>query len=637
MTNSDTAPPKGLDALDAESQGILQRVFGYREFRGLQHDVISHVNAGGNCLVLMPTGGGKSLCFQIPSLVRPGLGIVVSPLIALMQDQVSTLKELGVRAAMLNSNVTSEDAAATYRALRDNSLDLLYLAPERLMLSETLTLLSNLKIGLIAIDEAHCVSQWGHDFRPEYLQLSILATQFPDVPRIALTATADEITRKEIVEKLSLQSGRVFVSNFDRPNIRYQIALKDDPRKQLRAFLASQPTGDAGIIYCLSRKKVDETAAWLRKEGFNALAYHAGMNGADRARNQSTFINEEGVIIVATIAFGMGIDKPNVRFVAHLDLPKSIESYYQETGRAGRDGLPATAWMVYGMGDLVSLRSMMAQSDASEQQKKIEQAKLNALLGLCETTQCRRQVLLRYFGETPPSRCENCDTCLVVVKRWDGTIAAQKALSTVFRTGQRFGAGYLCMILRGETDERVARFGHDQLSVFGIGKDLNDKQWLSVLRQLVAAGYLNVDVAGYGGLMFTDKSKEALKGSTQIFFRDDPTLLIPSKEKGRSKNTRVRVANYGADTEIVTRLKELRLKLAKEQRIPPYIIFHDSTLVEMAKAKPKTLADMREISGVGDAKLARYGEQFLAVFSDSSSPTPDRTMDRGPLVRTIAR
>lgn len=618
MTNSDITLPKKPEARETESHEVLHRIFGYREFRGLQHDVISHVNAGGNCLVLMPTGGGKSLCFQIPSLVRRGVGIVISPLIALMQDQVSTLKELGVRAGMLNSSVSGEDAAETYRALRDNTLDLLYLAPERLMLSETLNLLSTLEIALIAIDEAHCVSQWGHDFRPEYLQLSILATQFPGVPRIALTATADEITRKEIVEKLSLQSGKVFVSNFDRPNIRYQIALKDDPRKQLRAFLAGQPTGDAGIIYCLSRKKVDETTVWLRKEGFNALAYHAGMNGADRARNQSTFINEEGVIIVATIAFGMGIDKPNVRFVAHLDLPKSIESYYQETGRAGRDGLPATAWMVYGMGDLVSLRSMMANSDASEQQKKIEQAKLNALLGLCETTECRRQVLLRYFGEAPPSRCENCDTCLAPVKRWDGTIAAQKALSTVYRTGQRFGAGYLCMILRGETDERVARFEHDKLSVYGVGKDLNDKQWLSVFRQLVAAGYLNVDVAGYGGLMFTEKSKEALRGNIPIFFRDDPALLVQSKEKGRAKVGRSRIADFGVDSELISRLKELRLKLAKEHRIPPYIIFHDSTLVEMAKAKPATLAEMREISGVGDAKLARYGEQFLTVFLETS-------------------
>lgn len=602
--------------LQTPAHRILETVFGYHEFRGQQEAIVDHLVQGNNALVLMPTGGGKSLCYQIPALVRQGLGIVVSPLIALMQDQVSTLKELGVRAAMLNSTLEQEEALQTYRAIRSGELDLLYLAPERLFAGEMLSLLRSVPIALIAIDEAHCVSQWGHDFRPEYLQLSQLAEAFPDVPRVALTATADEVTRREIAERLNLTTSRLFIAGFDRPNIRYEIRLKDNPRKQLEAFLDAQPAGDAGIVYCLSRKKVDETAAWLKEQGYNALPYHAGLNSKERARNQETFINEEGVIIVATIAFGMGIDKPNVRFVAHLDLPKSIEAYYQETGRAGRDGLPSVAWMVYGMGDLVSLRGMMAQSEASEQQKIIEQRKLNALLGLCETTECRRQVLLRYFGESPPARCEQCDTCLHPVARWDGTIAAQKALSAVFRTQQRFGAAYLASILRGEGDERVVRFGHDQLSVYGVGKEYSEKQWASVFRQLVAAGYLSVDVSGYGGLLFTDQSRALLKGERAIFFREDTSLADPESlsaaGRGRRRKRGSR-AQTRSGSPLFEALKELRLRLSKEHRVPPYIIFHDATLQAMAEAKPQTLAEMREVSGVGDAKLARYGEQFLAV------------------------
>lgn len=622
MSSSSCATAGTLDGRDSDrapqspAHRILETVFGYHEFRGQQEAIVDHLVRGNNALVLMPTGGGKSLCYQIPALVRPGLGIVISPLIALMQDQVSTLKELGVRAAMLNSTLEQEEALETYRAIRSGDLDLLYLAPERLFAGEMIALLRSVPLALIAIDEAHCVSQWGHDFRPEYLQLSQLAEAFPTVPRIALTATADEVTRREIAERLGLTDSRLFIAGFDRPNIRYEIQLKDNPRKQLETFLESQPAGDAGIVYCLSRKKVDETAAWLKERGYNALPYHAGLNSKERARNQETFINEEGVIIVATIAFGMGIDKPNVRFVAHLDLPKSIEAYYQETGRAGRDGLPSVAWMVYGMGDLVSLRGMMAQSDASEQQKIIEQRKLNALLGLCETTECRRQVLLRYFGESPPARCERCDTCLHPVARWDGTIAAQKALSAVFRTQQRFGAAYLASILRGEGDERAIRFGHDQLSVYGVGKEYSDKQWASVFRQLVAAGYLSVDVSGYGGLLFTDQSRALLKGERTVFFREDISLAdleSPGAHgRGKRKKRGARAQNR-SESPLFAALKELRLRLSKEHRVPPYIIFHDATLQAMAEAKPQSLAEMREVSGVGDAKLARYGEQFLAV------------------------
>jgi len=628
MTLSQSANPAdfsaSLPAPESSAYTILAQTFGYHQFRGNQQQVVDHLVEGNSALVLMPTGGGKSLCYQIPSLVRPGLGIVISPLIALMQDQVSTLKELGVRAAMLNSSVDAEQARETYRAIRQGELDLLYLAPERLMAGEMIPLLQSVQLALIAIDEAHCVSQWGHDFRPEYLQLSCLAECFPTVPRVALTATADEVTRREIAERLSLKEARLFISGFDRPNIRYEIGLKDNPRKQLQEFLNQRAADEAGIIYCLSRKKVDETAAWLKEQGFNALPYHAGLNTKERSRNQESFINEEGVIVVATIAFGMGIDKPNVRFVAHLDLPKSIEAYYQETGRAGRDGLAATAWMVYGMGDLVSLRGMMAQSEASEQQKIIEQRKLNALLGLCETTECRRQVMLRYFSELPPERCENCDTCTTPVKRWNGTVAAQKALSAVFRTQQRFGAGYLVNILRGETEERITRQGHDKLSVFGIGKDLSEKQWSSVFRQLIAAGFLTVDVAGYGGLLFTDQTATLLKGKREIFFREDTNLLEDSANAGGSAKKRKKQRggarsnsagnSSGAGTELLSELKALRLRLSKELHIPPYIIFHDATLLEMARAKPQSLTAMREVSGVGDAKLARYGEQFLAVL-----------------------
>jgi ATP-dependent DNA helicase RecQ len=602
------------------AQQILRDTFGYTSFRGAQQAIVEHVSKGGDALVLMPTGGGKSLCYQIPSLLRDGVGIVISPLIALMQDQVDALKQLGVPAAFLNSSLDADAAREVWRQLLRGDLKLLYVAPERLMTEGFLDLLERLrqenKIALFAIDEAHCVSQWGHDFRPEYRQLTILHERFPDVPRIALTATADAPTRGEIVERLSLQQAKQFVSSFDRPNIRYRVTLKDNARKQLQTFLETEHPNDAGIVYCLSRKKVEETAAWLKEQGWDALPYHAGLDASVRSKNQKKFLREEGVIMVATVAFGMGIDKPNVRFVAHLDLPKSMEGYYQETGRAGRDGLPANAWMAYGLGDVVSMRQMLLSGDAPEERKRVELQKLDALLGFCESTTCRHQTILRYFGEEHPGDCGECDNCLSPVDTWDATKAAQMALSCIYRTGQRFGVVHLIDVLLGKLTPKVEQFNHQQLSTFGIGKDLAQQQWSGVYRQLVAAGFINVDIEGYGGLQLAEAARPVLKGEQEVWLRRDAE---PAKRKSSKaeRGSRLREAFAGAnDDPLWLALKAKRTELAREQGVPPYVIFHDSTLLEILNRKPQTLEEMGQISGVGQAKLAKYGDAFLQVVED---------------------
>jgi ATP-dependent DNA helicase RecQ len=592
---------------------LLHTIYGYAAFRGQQAAVIEHLAAGQDALVLMPTGGGKSLCYQIPSLLRPGVGVVVSPLIALMQDQVDALRQLGVRASFLNSSLAAAEARAVEQQVRAGALDLLYVAPERLVTERFLGLLADAKLALFAIDEVHCVSQWGHDFRPEYLQLALLAERFPQVPRIALTATADGPTRRDIIARLGLEEARVFVSGFDRPNIRYRVVPKENGRRQLLSFLQDEHRGDAGIVYCLSRRKVEDTAAWLSEQGWTALPYHAGLDAGVRRRHQERFLREEGVVIVATVAFGMGIDKPDVRFVAHLDLPKSIEAYYQETGRAGRDGLPANAWLAYGLGDAIAVRQLLAGSDAEERQKRIEQQKLDALLGYCETTACRRQVLLHYFGDAHPGRCGNCDTCLEPVDTWDGLTVAQKALSCVYRTGQRFGAGHLIDVLLGRATERVHQLGHDALSTFGIGEELSVDQWRSVFRQLIAAGLLTIDLEGHGGLRLTHKSRPVLRGETGIRFRTDPKKTTqPAAQKRR----RAVELDDPAQQGLWERLRERRRTLAAEQGVPPYVIFHDRTLLEMIARRPSTRAELAEISGVGRGKLERYGEAFLEVLLD---------------------
>ncbi len=593
---------------------VLQRTFGYSEFLAQQEEIIEHTVAGGDSLVLMPTGGGKSLCYQIPAMLREGTGVVVSPLIALMRDQVEGLRQLGVRAACLNSSLSYREVLEVEAAVRAGQLDLLYVAPERLLGERTLELLSPARLSLFAIDEAHCVSQWGHDFRPEYLQLSALGEHFPDIPRIALTATADELTRREIVDRLGLRGAPVFVSGFDRPNIRYSVVPKNNARAQFRRFLDRHHKGDAGIVYCLSRKKVDRTAEWLQDEGVGALPYHAGLGAAERRRNQDRFQREEGVVMVATIAFGMGIDKSNVRFVAHLDLPKSIEAYYQETGRAGRDGLPASAWMVYGLQEVVTLRNMVEGSEAGEARKRLEVRKLDAMLGYCELTTCRRQTLLSYFGETLPEPCGNCDNCLTPVETWDATEASQKAMSCVYRTGQRFGAAYLIDVLRGRETDRIQRFGHDRIPTHGVGADLSPYQWRSVFRQLVARGLLWVDMEGYGSIRLTDESWPVLRGETRIHMRQD---LHPPKAARKRKPREERPPPDPAtwDEALWEALRKHRLELARAQGVPPYVIFHDATLREMVELRPRTLDELAGITGVGETKLERYGEDFLAVIA----------------------
>ena len=601
---------------------ILNSVFGYTSFRGEQQAIVEHVAAGNDALVLMPTGGGKSLCYQIPALLRDGLAIVVSPLIALMQDQVDALTQLGVRAAFLNSSLAADDARAVQNRMQRGELDLLYVAPERLLNAGFLALLDEVEahvgLALFAIDEAHCVSQWGHDFRPEYRQLTVLHERFPEVPRVALTATADAPTRSEIVERLALEDARQFVASFDRPNIRYRVAQKANARQQLLAFIENEHAGDAGIVYCLSRRKVEETAAWLSERGREALPYHAGLDAAIRNANQQRFLREEGIVMVATVAFGMGIDKPNVRFVAHLDLPKSMEGYYQETGRAGRDGLPANAWMVYGLGDVVSMRQLLDSGDAPEERKRLERQKLDALLGYCESTACRHQAILRYFGESHAGDCGQCDNCLDPVDTWDGTEAARMALSCVYRTGQRFGVVHLIDVLLGKMTDKVGQFRHHELSTFGIGSELAQPQWSSVFRQLVAAGHLEADMQGYGGLRLTAAAKPVLKGETAVWLRRDatPARKISKAERG----ARAREAYAGAnDDPLWQALKTRRLELAREQGVPPYVIFHDSTLLEFLNRRPQTLDEMGRISGVGQAKLARYGDAFLKTLEDAAN------------------
>ncbi|MFO1465567.1 MAG: DNA helicase RecQ [Steroidobacteraceae bacterium] len=592
----------------------LRRVFGHTGFRGPQQAIVDHLIAGGDALVLMPTGGGKSLCYQVPALVRDGTAVVISPLIALMQDQVAALTQLGVQAAFLNSSLTAAQAAATEQRLLRGELKLLYVAPERLVTERCLELLSRTPSSLFAIDEAHCVSQWGHDFRPEYLQLSILHERFPRVPRIALTATADPDTRAEILERLALREARVFVSSFDRPNIRYNITDKQDARAQLLGFIDSRHRGEAGIIYCLSRKRVEETAAWLSRQGLPALPYHAGLDAATRTSHQARFQREDGIIVVATIAFGMGIDKPDVRFVAHLDLPRSIEGYYQETGRAGRDGEPADAWMTYGLADVVQQRRLIELGESSEAHKRLSTAKLNALLGLCESAACRRVQLLAYFGESS-APCGNCDNCLAPPRTWDATLAAQQALSAVYRTGQYFGAAHLIQVLRGESGSKVLERGHDRLGVFGIGRELSEDGWRSVFRQLVALGHLSVDHRAYGALKLTAAARPVLRGESTVSLREIARLEGPRRNARTGRRNReprpAMPVNDTAVAAVLARLKTWRLQEAKAQGVPAYVILHDSTLLEIAQRVPRDLGTLSGIAGIGQHKLERYGQALL--------------------------
>jgi ATP-dependent DNA helicase RecQ len=591
---------------------VLQEVFGYDSFRGQQAEIIDHVIAGNDALVLMPTGGGKSLCYQVPALCRPGTAVVVSPLIALMKDQVDALNQLGVKAAFINSTLAPGAAREIETRAVDGDIDLLYVAPERFASDRFLNLLDRISISLFAIDEAHCVSQWGHDFRPEYRRLDLLPTRFAHVPRIALTATADTPTRKDIAENLHLTDAQCFITGFDRPNITYRIETKGNAKQRLLSFLNREHAKDAGIVYCLSRRKTEDVAQWLSDNGRPALPYHAGLTQETRQLHQDRFLREDGLIICATVAFGMGIDKPNVRFVAHLNLPKSMEAYYQETGRAGRDGLPANAWMNYDLSDIVSIRSMVAGSEAPEAQKRIESRKLDALVGLAETTKCRRQVILSYFGEDRHDPCGNCDTCLEPVETWDATQASRKALSAVYRTGQRFGPAHVIEVLMGRKTEKIRQNGHDQLSVYAIGKDIAQPQWRSVFRQLLAMGYLQVDVEGHGGVYLTEESRPVLRGEKVVEMRKDPG------ENKRAMTKRLRDFDTEfeneEDRDLWERLRTLRRELATSQNVPPYVIFSDRTLWEMVRFKPRTLEDMASINGVGVKKLDQYGLPFLDVM-----------------------
>jgi len=598
---------------------ILKEVFGYDSFRGHQAAIVEQLAKGGDALVLMPTGGGKSLCYQVPALLREGLTVVVSPLIALMEDQVATLDELGVPAVALNSTLNADQQREIADRLRRGEIKLLYLAPERLVQPRMLAFLQRLPVALFAIDEAHCVSQWGHDFRPEYLQLGQLAELFPEVPRVALTATADKRTREEIAQRLHLGQAQHFLSSFDRPNIFYRIVLKDQPRRQLLGFL-SERRGEAGIIYCLSRRKVEETAIFLAEQGFPALPYHAGLPNEQRSLHQRRFLNEEGLIMVATIAFGMGIDKPNVRFVAHLDLPKSLEAYYQETGRAGRDGLPAEAWMAYGLQDVLLLKQMLANSEGDDRHKRVEQHKLEAMLALCEETRCRRQALLAYFDEVLPEPCGHCDICVEGIETWDATEPARQALSAVYRSGQRYGVGHLMDILLGRENDRVRSLGHQHLSVFGIGKALSEADWRSVFRQLIARGLVDVDLDGHGALRLADSCRPLLRGEASLELRRD---LSPRQRPSKTTASAASQLVKPEERSQWEALRSLRRKLAEEHSVPPYVIFPDATLLDMLRHKPRTLSDMAGISGVGTRKLERYGPAFLAVLQGVSVATED--------------
>lgn len=594
---------------------LLQHTFGFPAFREHQEEIIAQVMGGGDALVVMPTGSGKSLCFQIPAILRPGTAVVVSPLIALMDDQVMALEQLGVKAASLHSGLDMDEASSVRQQLRAGELDLLYVSPERLLMASFAETLSQIEIALFAIDEAHCVSMWGHDFRPEYLDLAVLAERFPGVPRIALTATADPPTRQEILDKLHLTQAELFLSSFDRPNIRYRVYPKTSPRQQLLRLLKEEHQEDSGIVYCLSRKKTEETAEWLRSEGFDAHAYHAGFDSWQRRETQRKFVTDETRIIVATVAFGMGIDKPDVRFVAHLDLPKSFEAYYQETGRAGRDGLPANALMIYGLQNIGLLRRFIDEADSPDERKRVEHIKLNALLGYCETTRCRRQVLLDYFGETLAEPCGNCDACLEPAETFDGTEATQKVLSAVYRTGERFGGGHVIDVLLGDDTAKVLRFGHDQLPTFGVGADFDRRTWQSVIRQLVAGGFLNVDIEGYGGLFLAGRAREVLRGELELELRKDP---VPVKRARKRKKSAVTVElEDPRDLELFEMLRAQRMTLARAQKVPPYVIFSDRSLIEMAALKPGDLGAMEAIHGVGEVKLEKYGETFLGVIASA--------------------
>jgi ATP-dependent DNA helicase RecQ len=597
----------------ARALHLLQTVFGYPAFRGQQADIVELVAQGGDALVLMPTGGGKSLCYQIPALVRDGVGVVVSPLIALMQDQVDALAEVGVRAAFLNSTQTYEESSRIERRVRSGDLDLVYVAPERLLTARCLELLQASKIALFAIDEAHCVSQWGHDFRPEYIKLSVLHERFPDVPRIALTATADHQTRAEIAKRLQLENAKLFVSSFDRPNIRYQIVEKANGRKQLLDFIESEHAGDCGIVYCLSRKKVEETADFLNLNGINALPYHAGMETATRTSNQARFLREERIVMVATIAFGMGIDKPDVRFVAHLDLPKSIEGYYQETGRAGRDGAPANAWMAYGLQDVVQQRRMIDESEAGEAFKRVQSVKLDAMLGLCETLTCRRVRLLEYFGQAA-APCGNCDTCLNPPVSFDATIPVQKLLSSIYRVDQRFGAAHVIDVLRGIDSDKVRQWRHHALSTFGIGSERSEAEWRAILRQTIALGLVAVDHEAYSALKLTDNARPVLRGGQTVQLRQ---YQKPVKQKRQTVKPRGYVESdlSAAEQAIFDKLRWWRVETARKHNVPAYVIFHDATMREIAKARPGSLGDLRGVTGVGEKKLETYGEEIVALIA----------------------
>ena len=598
---------------------ILGRVFGLDSFRGEQEAIIDHLVAGGSAVVLLPTGGGKSLCYQVPALARPGTGLVVSPLISLMQDQVTALAELGVAAEVLNSSLDPRTQEQVERRFLAGELDLLYVAPERLLTERFLGLLDRARIALFAIDEAHCVAQWGHDFRPEYLGLAILAEKFPDVPRVALTATADPATRREIVERLALGGARIFVASFDRPNLRYRVVDKDDGgRRQLLAYLRDEHPRDAGIVYRLSRAKVDATAELLAGQGIAALPYHAGMESETRRRTLERFQREDGIVVVATIAFGMGIDKPDVRFVAHLDPPKSLEAYHQETGRAGRDGLPADAWMTYGLGDVVQLKALIESGEASPERKTVERRKLDQLLAYCETTSCRRFVLLNYFGERAPERCGNCDTCLEPVATWDATVAAQKVMSAALRTGERFGAQHLVDVLLGARTEKVERNRHDRLPTFGVGPELDERRWRGVVRQLVARGYLKTDVDGYNTLALTARARPLLRGEERIELRVERERVKTGRKR---KSTTAVEGSIFPEERLFERLRALRTELAKAAGVPPYVIFHDATLREIALHKPTTLDELATLPGIGHKKLERYGEKVLGVLA-SEATTP---------------